>query len=174
VAVFKAQRTRNRLLILCLASVIFVLVAHGFCMCFLVYSHQVNWAKRRDKTLLDTREIRFAPQGMLLFVRSDCEIVKVLRQCETPFFVSIFRPFSPFKEPRWKTSKVSDGDSIVLVEYPFRPGTEWYLELFSSDNHWISMSPYFPEEPDLSVAEWENLWSKEPLNGNSAAHFLIE
>ena len=170
----KTQKTSSRFPILLSVIVIFALIAYRVFLGFLVNSHQSNWIERTDRGLLEEKEVRFAPQGILLLVRSNSEIVKVLRQCEKPLFVSISRPFSPFEEPRWKTSRISDGELIVLVEYPFRPESEWYLELFSSDNHWISMSPYFPEEPDLSVAEWKNLWSEEPLNGNSAAHFFTE
>lgn len=170
----KTQRNRSRLGIVLSIIFILALIAYIIFLGFLVNSHQLNWIGHRDRGLLEKKEVRFAPQGILLLVGSNSEIVKVLRRSEKSLFVSIFRPSSLFKEPRWKTSKISDGESIVLVEYPFRPGSEWYLELFSSDNHWISMSPYFPEEPDLSVAEWKNLWSEEPLNENSTAHFLTE
>jgi len=160
VATDKSQETRNRFLILFLVIFIFVLIARGFYMSFLVYWHQVNWAKRRDRTMLDTREVRFAPQGILLFVRSSGVIVNVLRQCETPFFGSVSRPFSPFKEPRWKANRISESESIVLVEYRFRSEREWYLEPFSSDNHWLNMSPYFPAAPQMSREQWEDLWTK--------------
>ena len=154
--------------------VIVLLIARGIYLGYVVYSHQVNWARHTDRGLLDTKEIRFAPQGMLLLVESDSEIVKVQRQVEAPFFGSVSRPFSPFMEPRWKANKISDGESVVLVEYRFKAGKEWYLELFSSDNHWLSMSPYFPAKPHLSSAQWEDLWNKEHLKKDTTANLFIE
>jgi len=70
--------------------------------------------------------------------------------------------FAPWKAQHHRTDfnvipQEPPGTWIVLVNYAFCPRREWLLALRSQDGLWSSESPYFPEEPTMSQAEWLEL-----------------
>ena len=146
-----------------LVAGVIVLIANLFLQFYLLSSHQIEWSKHRDKEYLAIQHrARHAPQGVVLLVESRSDITKALTQHEI-----VPMHGYPYWEPEWKAHKISENDYIVMAQIGFNSGSEWYLELFSSDNHWICMSPYFPDNPELSNVQWKNLWNAERLTGDT-------
>ena len=125
------------------------LMAHDIA---LVTAHYRSQIPSEDKRFLSVSRFRCAPDGIVLFVKSTSPVVKVQG------------PQASFRHPFYDVShqllvRQPGGEYLILVPWKFAPRQEWYLELYSADGHWTSMSPYFSNAPDLSSADWKRLWA---------------
>ena len=63
--------------------------------------------------------------------------------------------------------RIIEGDdaahTTVLVDWLFNPGNERGLRIRSRDGYWTSAPPYFPGQPDLTEAEWNQLVERSRL-----------
>jgi len=121
--------------------------------------YQLNQEQFRDEKVLTINNFKATPNGLVLLVKSNSSIVNVTTQSKEYHFLQIGIIPVPFKV--LKATNVQQ--YIVLVPYEFRPNGEFYLELFSQDGHWYSMSPYFRDTVDLTNENWTRLWDW-PIN----------
>ena len=103
--------------------------------------------------------------GIILLVKSSSNGIKVVKQQS-----NLFKPYKEIKSKIYST--VHPSRYIMFVPYRFEPGNEWYLELFSADSHWISMSPYFGETPNISDELWDSIWNL-PENSELEVHKIF-
>ena len=123
-----------------------------------VMVEQILWFPR-DETRLQVIAKEYAEAGIALTVRAPAGIASVWKQDIN--FVPLLRQH---RRVPFKITPVGD-EWRVLVDYPFDPYSEWSLAVHSKDGHWTSMSPYFPERPDISKDEWIDLQANARLGG---------
>jgi hypothetical protein len=107
-----------------------------------------------NSSRLKVEDIKSAPQGIALTVRSSEPVAEVWRHQRS------FLPWRPqHVESGFRARRLGDGIEQVLVDYQFVPDREWLLALKSADGFWVSMSPYFSSRPDMDQEAWRELWS---------------
>lgn len=115
---------------------------------------QAAW-RPMDPTRIGVVHRAHSAQGVRLTVVSASGVDAVLRPRRS------LLPWRPQHVPSaFRVRRVDAGTEHVLVEMPLRPGAEWGLALRSRDGHWVALSPYFPVQPDLDAATWNELWSQ--------------
>ncbi len=119
-----------------------------------LFYYQSNQEQFRDENFLTINNFKASPDGLVLLVKSNSSIVNVTTQSKGYHFLQTGIVPIPFKV--LKTASLEE--YLVLVPYKFEPSGEFYLELFSQDGHWYSMSPYFKDTPDLTHENWTRLW----------------
>jgi len=116
--------------------------------------HHRLLSERRDEKLLTVLSFRCASVGIILLVRSASGVAEVRAPPST--FSSRGLPVK-IAHRSFKTKL--PGYSLVLVPLPFSAGREFYLDLYSQDGHWYSISPYFGLRPDCPDDQWKAVWS---------------
>jgi len=116
-------------------------------------AEQLTWYPR-DPASLEVLSIQYAQEGIVLKLHAPSGVEEVWRGHAGPSF---FRPHH-YKAEFFTESSV-DGKETLLVPYDFSAKGEWLLALKTSDGHWDSMSPYFPEQPELTPETWRELLS---------------
>jgi hypothetical protein len=120
----------------------------------IIFGHQVWMERYSDRSQLRVLDERYARVGILLLVESSSPVVKVWRQQDFPFI--------PYRSVQFRALGTDRPNTfLVMAAYEFSPKAEWYLELYSAAGHWVSMSPYFGDEPDLSQDVWRSLWGRD-------------
>lgn len=115
---------------------------------------QAAW-RPQDPARLDVVDHEHSAHGVRLTVVSTAGVDAVLRPQRS------LLPWEPGHTPSaFRVRRVDARTEHVLVEMPLRPGAEWGLALRSRDGHWVALSPYFPVQPDLDAATWNELWSQ--------------
>jgi len=130
-------------------AVIWVLGSFGTAM-----YEQIQW-QPQNSARLAVEDIAYSRSGIALTVHAPSGVAEVWKQKQRGPFV----PWQPhhYKVPFRITPGEKSNQIKVLVAYEFAPGGEWLLALKSADGYWEEMSPYFPQKPTLSEAEWEQL-----------------
>lgn len=151
-------KRRRRKILLLLGVLFLLLFAFGYlAITFaLSLSEPMKWQPEDEKRLAVTA-FHYSSQGIILNVRAPAGIDKVLRQRERSGLSFSSRSDSHYPITFWAIQQPQVGQLKLLVEYKFSPGREWLLALKSQDGYWTSMSPYFPDKPDVSDGEWQRL-----------------
>lgn len=121
-------------------------------------AEQVRW-RPRDRAHLAVVDGGYSSHGIILHVRAPAGVAEVWKQKAGLRDRWSWPPWHPQHHtvPFFVSQTGKNGEVTVLVEYPFRPRTEWGLWIRSQDGYWTSESPYFPEAPDVSDKEWARL-----------------
>ncbi len=116
----------------------------------------------KDITRIYIDEWYYARQGIVLNVYAPAGVAEVWKLDQGP-------PWGRWRWP-WDTHyymlpfRLIEGDdawhTIVLVDWPFNPGTEWGLNIRSQDGYWTSESPFMHSRPDLRDEQWNELVAK--------------
>lgn len=132
-----------------------------------ISAHQQEMLKFRDDQSIQIQNVRFADNGILLDLRTTSPVVKVIRQHNILHgvnFLDGFHTLTPLSELPFRIKPVDQNSAIVLaVPYRFAAYQEWYLELFTADGKWNSLSPYFPDRPNITENEWNEIWYNEKI-----------
>lgn len=159
-----AGRTEaKRQLTRCIIWAVLIIVALPFLCLFIkiVASgiEQLPWFRENLDRLVVTENL-YSHQGIKLQVHVPSgmdDVWKPRPRVEWPWERDYYRiPFRVIEGDK-------AGDITLLVEYEFRPREEWGLTIKSHDGYWFHMSPYFPDEPDLTDEEWDELVKKSQL-----------
>ncbi len=116
------------------------------------FAEQYFWSPQ-DEAHLNVISAQWSEQGIVLAVEAPSGIDSVWRQRVN--FIPVFRQH---RRVAFETV-LENGETKLLVDYPFIPGSEWLLALKSNDGYWVSMSPYSPQNPEISSREWQRLHS---------------
>ncbi len=118
-----------------------------------VTKEQLGW-QPSDSDRLRVANISYSSRGIKLEVYAPGGIAEVWRSKAYGQ-----RWSSPFQRHYCQLSfRVTDSETkdgvYVLAPYEFHPRREWLLAIKSDDGYWCQMSPYFPDEPNISDKEW--------------------
>jgi hypothetical protein len=127
-------------------------------------AHHESMKKHLDETIFSVSEFRAAQHGVILLVKTQADI----REVRGPS-----RNGLPTPRDHRCFRTLSSQYRVVLVPLKFIPQAEWYIELFSLDGHWYSMSPYFGALPEIDSRTWDLLW-RRPANTAMDHHQLFD
>ena len=107
--------------------------------------------------------ISYAREGIVLDAHPPAGVPEVWQRKPGPFWKSW--PWEPHyhRIPFRVVEGKSDQHFQLLIDHKFSSYREWGLAFKSQDGYWISMSPYFPDEPDLTDEEWDDLVKRSRL-----------
>ena len=140
--------------------------------CDLIAEEQRSWYPRDSARLAVLQDESYGRRGILLHVHAPSGVAQVWKPCRrwcSPRPNPWSRPSPPIPHPNFAPvpfrvlEAKGEGDVMLLVDYEFRPRQEWEVALKSRDGYWVSMSPYFPDEPDLTDEKWNELIQKSRL-----------
>lgn len=127
-----------------------------------LYWEEIQW-QPRDSRRLEVRAIHYSREGILLHVHAPSGIAEVWKQADERGLRG-FLPVAQHRQVPFRVLPETSGEDLrLLVDYPFQPPyrggiqAEWYLAIRSRDGYWVTMSPYFPERPDIGDEEWQGL-----------------
>ena len=137
----------------------------------LISEEQRSWSPQ-DRARLVLWDESYGRRGILLYVYAPSGVAQVWKrdsQWCPPRPSPWSRPSPPSPHPHFAPVPFrvlegkGEGEAMLLVDYEFHPRWEWLIALKSGDGYWLSASPYFPEEPNLTDEEWDELVAKSRL-----------